>query len=172
MEGECRAPPTVEAWLGSAEHGTLGCPGSGIPRWPRPHGRPLAAAAVAMRCCETPVNKPCLDSGARAQGLFAQWLEVQKSALSRCRRLQALPLPGLAQGPDARRWSEGAGRFRARRGARLLRKGRSERRGPAPASRRAPGSQTADRGRNAGRRRQGRPPRFRRQDTAPQPATP
>lgn len=32
---------------------------------------PPAAAAVAMRCCETPVNKPCLDSEARAQGLFA-----------------------------------------------------------------------------------------------------
>lgn len=32
---------------------------------------PSAAAAVAMRCRETPVNKPCLDSGARAQGLFA-----------------------------------------------------------------------------------------------------
>lgn len=31
----------------------------------------LAGGAVAMRCRETPVNKLCLDSGARAQGLFA-----------------------------------------------------------------------------------------------------
>lgn len=64
-------PPTGEARLGSVEQGTLGCRGAGIPQWPRPLARPLAAASVAMRCCETPVNKPCLDSGARAQGLFA-----------------------------------------------------------------------------------------------------
>lgn len=71
LEGECRTPPTGEARLGSVEQGTLGCRGAGIPQWPRPLARPLAAASVAMRCCETPVNKPCLDSGARAQGLFA-----------------------------------------------------------------------------------------------------
>lgn len=69
--GSVGLPPTGEAWLESVEQGALGCPGAGIPRWPRPHGCPLAAASVAMRCCETPVNKPCLDSGARAQGLFA-----------------------------------------------------------------------------------------------------
>lgn len=71
LEGECRTPPTGEARLGSVEQGTLGCRGAGIPQWPRPLARPLVAASVAMRCCETPVNKPCLDSGARAQGLFA-----------------------------------------------------------------------------------------------------
>lgn len=36
-----------------------------------PTRQPFAGGAVAMRCRETPVNKPCLDSGARAQGLFA-----------------------------------------------------------------------------------------------------
>ena len=34
-------------------------------------GGPRGPGAVAMRCRETAVNKACLDSGARAQGLFA-----------------------------------------------------------------------------------------------------
>lgn len=45
--------------------------GSADPHPAAPTRPPPAAAAVAMRCCETPVNKLCLDSGARAQGLFA-----------------------------------------------------------------------------------------------------
>lgn len=83
LEGSCPArlsgrklPDRGGAAWGPAEWRVIpGAPvsprgeGGATPR-PQP-APPAAAAAVAMRCCETPVNKPCLDSGARAQGLFA-----------------------------------------------------------------------------------------------------
>lgn len=59
-----RAIPTVPEPLGGGE-------GKQPRALTAPTRPPSAAAAVAMRCRETPVNKSCLDSGARAQGLFA-----------------------------------------------------------------------------------------------------
>lgn len=85
-------PQRVEAPRGepSAPRGL--CPS---PPAPRPFPPPPRLLCVA-------VKRPSINpvwSGARAQGLFVQWLEVQKSALSRGRRLQLFPFPAGAPAP-------------------------------------------------------------------------
>lgn len=66
-----------------------------------PSSPPLfAAAVVAMRCCETPVNKPCLEW---SESPRAVCLVVRGSKVGIVPRLAitALPLPGPASGSDA-----------------------------------------------------------------------
>lgn len=150
------ASPTGEVELGSAEQGIpepqrvkapRGEPSAApartvSPSRTSPHPFPpplLAATAVAMRCCETPVNKPCLEW---SESPRAVCLVVRGSKVGIVPRLAitALPLPGPVSGSDA-----GAGPPRralpGEEGAQLLRTPGPARAPAAPQSR-GPGKGT------------------------------
>lgn len=106
------ASPTGEIEFGSAEQGIPGpqrvealrgepsARADCAPLSPASPPLPAAAAAVAMRCCETPVNKPCLE-WSESPRVVCSVVRVQKSVLSPSQRLQALPLPDQVSGSDA-----------------------------------------------------------------------